>query len=396
MTHAQLLLAVTLLQQGLFGGLWLIAARLRLARRPALHWAAATSGVALGMSLILGRGTLPDWLSLQVSNVLIIASLAVLRRGIQVFTRTRPTDGEHAAVVAAAIVVAFWSALAGAGVRPMAIATSAALGFVMLRAAFETRRSLAGEFGPVAARWCAVPAAAFGALFTFRALMLVVVAAAVESSIAAPGTPNLGLTFGSLLFGLVINTTLIAMTVLRLVRRLQYQSDHDGLTGLLNRRAMERELRSEAQRQRRLRAGYAVLSVDIDHFKRINDLHGHAAGDAVLVRVAQALRDCARGSDRVGRMGGEEFCVLLPGVDRAGAERAAERLLRAIRETVHPELGPGTPVTVSIGLAVAAEASEPIERLQRRLDRALYAAKHAGRDRIAPAEAAVPEAATLS
>ena len=129
------------------------------------------------------------------------------------------------------------------------------------------------------------------------------------------------------------------MVLLRRVRRLQYQSDHDLFTGLLSRRPMEQLLLSESQRQRRFGRSFALLSVDIDHFKKINDGWGHAAGDAVLKRVAEALRAAARDIDSVARMGGEEFCALLPGADVAGAESVAVRLLETVRGLHHPEIG---------------------------------------------------------
>jgi len=153
---------------------------------------------------------------------------------------------------------------------------------------------------------------------------------------------------------------------------------------------MERLLDAEVQRRRRFGDSHAILSVDIDRFKQINDRWGHAAGDAVLVRVAHALRDASREVDRVARMGGEEFCLLLPGVDQAGAERMAQRLLEVVRGLDHSEIDRSLKVTVSIGLVVVGPGGESLPLLLRRLDDALYAAKHHGRDRFerAPTAAA--------
>jgi diguanylate cyclase (GGDEF)-like protein len=192
----------------------------------------------------------------------------------------------------------------------------------------------------------------------------------------------------ALVIALLLQVNLTAMVLLRLVRRLQHQSDHDMLTGLLSRRPMEQLLLAESQRQRRFGRSFALLSIDIDHFKKINDGFGHAAGDAVLKRVAQALRAAARDIDSVARMGGEEFCVLLPGADVVGADSVAMRLLETVRGLHHPEIG-GAPVTISIGLAVMEAPAEPMQALQRRLDQALYGAKAAGRDRV---EQALPAA----
>jgi len=390
MTHSELLLAVILIQQVLFGAVWAAAARLRLSRRAARHWAVATALVTAGLSLILTRGQASPWLSVALANTLTVLSFVALRRGTQVFGRLAPTDREHLAVSVLATAGLAGAVASGAGMLPVLVVTSLALGWTLLRSAFEVVRSLVAEFGPQAARWCALPTGIIGALFLLRAMLAPLLGPGVVGAVNDPGAGNVGMAFASLVFGLVINTTLIAMTVLRLVRRLQYQSDHDALTSLLGRRAMERLLDAEVQRQRRFGDSHAILSVDIDRFKQINDRWGHGAGDAVLVRVAHALRDASREVDRVARMGGEEFCLLLPGVDQAGAERMAQRLLDVVRGLVHPEVDSSLKVTVSIGVVVVGPATESLPVLLRRLDDALYAAKHRGRDRFErapPAEA---------
>ena len=382
MTHSELLLAVILIQQGLFGAVWAAAARLRLSHRSARHWAAATGLVTTGLSLILARGQASPWLTVVLANTLTVLSFVALRRGSQVFGRLAPTDREHAAVALLTIAGLAGTVATGAGMLPVVVVTSAALGWTLLRSASEVVGSLVAEFGPHAARWCAMPTALIGVLFALRAVLAPLLGPEVAGAVNDPGAGNTGTAFAALVFGLVINTTLIAMTVIRLVRRLQYQSDHDVLTNLLSRRAMERLLDAEVQRRRRFGDSHAILSVDIDRFKQINDRWGHAAGDAVLVRVAHALRDASREVDRVARMGGEEFCLLLPGVDQAGAERMAQRLLEVVRGLDHSEIDRSLKVTVSIGLVVVGPGGESLPLLLRRLDDALYAAKHHGRDRF--------------
>ena len=389
MTHSQLLLFVILIQQGLFGIVWAVAARLGLARRPARHWAASTGLVAFGMSLMLARGQASPWLTMALANAVILLSIILLRRGLQIFGRLVPTDREHLLVMGLAIVCLVGAVARGNPVLPVVIVISIAMGWTLLRSASEVRRSLESEFGRGPARWCALPSTVIGLLFVVRGFLAPLLGPQIGGAISDPGSGNVTMAFASLIFGLLMNAMVIAMTIVRLVRRLQYQSDHDMLTDLLSRRAMVRLLEAEAQRQRRFGAGYAVLSIDIDHFKQINDRFGHATGDDVLARVAHALRDASREVDRVARMGGEEFCVLLPGVDQAGAERAAQRLLQAVRELEHPGAGPSLRVTVSIGLAIVGANDEALPALLRRLDQALYAAKNRGRDRIESAQPAV-------
>jgi diguanylate cyclase (GGDEF)-like protein len=155
-------------------------------------------------------------------------------------------------------------------------------------------------------------------------------------------------------------------------RRLAEASLRDDLTGVGNRRLAMESLE-------RLRRGDAVLLLDVDHFKQINDHHGHARGDAVLAALGRQLRESVRGADAIARLGGEEFVVLLR---EAGADgwRVAERILADWRAT-------GPPTTLSIGVAVLGPGESPHETLAR-ADRALYDAKHRGRDRARLAAAA--------
>jgi diguanylate cyclase (GGDEF)-like protein len=387
---AQALLAVVLLQQGLLCALWLVAGRLSLARRAASHWAVAAALVALSMAVLLGRGTLPLWLSVGMGNWLLVAAMVAQRRGVQRFARRAPGDREHAAVLGLAAAGMFAASMLQDPMLPAIVAGGLAIGWTLLRSSHEIATGLRAEFAG-SARGCAAPLALAGTMFALRGALAPLFPDTLATSIVADTGANAAMVFAGLALGLVLNMALMAMVVVRLVSRLQHQSDHDALTGLLGRRPLQRELHAAAERQQRTGERFAMLSVDIDHFKRINDSHGHAAGDAVLVRVARALREASRAPDRVARIGGEEFCLLLPAVQPGDARRVAERVLQTARALVHPELGDGAVVTVSVGLAVA-ERGEAPDRLFRRLDRALYRAKTAGRDRIEVATEA--EAAT--
>lgn len=159
----------------------------------------------------------------------------------------------------------------------------------------------------------------------------------------------------------------------------------DPLTGLFNRRHWRHVLRLEVERCRRHRRPIAVLMVDIDHFKRVNDRHGHVVGDRVLTAVAERLEAEVRAQDSLARLGGEEFGVVLPetGVDEA--RTAAERLRRAIREVEIPEVD-GLDVRVSVGAAAAlALTDDEVDALVAAADEALYQAKRTGRDRTVAA-----------
>jgi diguanylate cyclase (GGDEF)-like protein/PAS domain S-box-containing protein len=169
-----------------------------------------------------------------------------------------------------------------------------------------------------------------------------------------------------------------------LEQKLRRQADTDGLTGLLNRRAFMVEAERTFDVARRHGRPLGLLLVDADHFKRINDTYGHPAGDAVLVALAGIMTACLRHTDRLGRIGGEEFAVLLPETDEAGAIAFAERLLSDTRAArVEIDTDAALSVTVSVGVAVIAAATQSHEALVHEADTALYAAKSGGRDRWA-------------
>ena len=160
----------------------------------------------------------------------------------------------------------------------------------------------------------------------------------------------------------------------------------DLVTGLRNRRYVTEFLSIELLRAARYKSPLAVLMMDLDYFKRVNDTYGHKAGDSVLHGVGERLRACLRGTDLAGRFGGEEFLVVLPQTDLAGAFVLGERIRQAIAEAPF-DIGsePPIPVTLSIGAAALCEATQTAEQLVEAADAALYAAKHAGRDRVAAA-----------
>jgi len=156
----------------------------------------------------------------------------------------------------------------------------------------------------------------------------------------------------------------------------------DALTGVPNRRGFMARAAAEWDRRRRYGAGLSVLVLDIDHFKRINDIHGHDIGDDVLVHVAAICRDGVRTSDLFGRLGGEEFAAILPEAGIDAAKTLAERLREAVVSRPCPCGDMPITVSVSIGVAVVGEADGSFEAVLKRADEALYAAKRAGRNRV--------------
>ena len=183
-------------------------------------------------------------------------------------------------------------------------------------------------------------------------------------------------------FELLIERTQQLVLLRQKIDRLRADADLDALTGLANRRRFRVALAREVERWRRYRVPCALLMLDIDHLKPINDRFGHPVGDMVIRQIAQTLREVSRDNDTAARLGGEEFALLLAGVDLQRAVAAAERL-RGVLSSKRVE-GVGT-VTVSIGVAGCPENATSERMLYSASDDALYVSKNAGRDRVSVA-----------
>jgi diguanylate cyclase (GGDEF)-like protein len=170
------------------------------------------------------------------------------------------------------------------------------------------------------------------------------------------------------------------LVTLRLrIDRLRADADLDYLTGLANRRRFRVALTREVERWRRYGVPCALLMLDIDHLKTINDKFGHPTGDMVIRQIARTLAKVSRDNDTAARLGGEEFALLLAGINGEKGAVAAERLREVLKSEQVEGVGP---VTVSIGVAACPASANSERSLYSASDRALYVAKNAGRDRV--------------
>ena len=241
--------------------------------------------------------------------------------------------------------------------------------------------------------WCALSYSPF----TSSLLSLVVclwTMAAVDT-----GVLNFAPAHASEVLSLRVGVTLLALGPLAVacasaaraeaLRRLDHAVRHDDLTGVLARRALLQQGERLLARWQRESTGLAVMMLDVDHFKQVNDRHGHGVGDQLLIGITQAMADALRAQDLLGRMGGEEFAVVLPGVSPAEAHAVAERLRRAVEQRPFGATTgtPGQPLhaTISIGLVHSASTGGEVDMsmLLRAADAALYRAKAGGRNQVA-------------
>jgi diguanylate cyclase (GGDEF)-like protein len=362
-------------------GWWLAGTRLGLPRESALYWSAFSFfGLMAAVAGMLQKGPQLAW-PIALADFALVAAFVSVSRGLALFVGKTPAWWPEVALLVGVTLLGLVNM--GWGMDPYlrAMLGSAAVAVVLLRALWIGVRPAQIEFGRLVGLLVGGPILVTALLFASR-----VVTAAwrypTEDKLllSAPTAANgVGLIVLITLVAL-FNQALIFVSVARLTRRLHHLSRHDALTGLQNRRALLAALVAEQARVQRGSDGWALLLIDIDHFKRVNDQHGHAVGDQVLTRVANVLQQSSREVDVVARMGGEEFCVLAPMTPLHGAALLAERL----RQAVEASAGEGeVSVTISVGISLAwVDAEDSADAAVARADVALYRAKAAGRNRV--------------
>jgi diguanylate cyclase (GGDEF)-like protein len=217
---------------------------------------------------------------------------------------------------------------------------------------------------------------------------VIIPAAELMSQISSNRTQiivDASITIGIMLSALYFLTWKLMVRLDNVQKRLKHLAITDELTGLQNRRYIMEQLESEYQRAVRTGTSLALVLIDIDHFKKVNDTYGHAAGDLVLKAVARDIRDNLRAYDLLGRIGGEEFLIASPGSTLDEAAACAERIREKIRGGEIANKAHSISVTVSAGVTSLSGQDEKADALLARADEALYRAKQAGRDRVAKA-----------
>jgi diguanylate cyclase (GGDEF)-like protein len=365
-------------------GSWLIGDT----RRAAVHWAGYAALSALSFALLTTALHTPGRLSAElvraVGNLAGVIALLTLHRGIRLFVG-RPGGFRTYAIALAVVLLAAAIGLSPGGGSVRVVITSTVLALLALT---MSRDLIVHARDDLQLRWPAalgMPMIFAAAGFAFRAGRAALNPDSVASEMIRDSALNVGSALAYIVLTLAFHATLMALVTARLTAQLRHRSRHDGLTGLLDRRAIDEALQAQIQRSRRTGETFSVLMLDLDHFKAINDRFGHAAGDRALKHVAGLLREVLREVDSLGRIGGEEFLAMMPGaaLDAAGpvAERVRERLAAS------PIVVDSIPVALSasIGMAQWNSPDEDASCLVGRADSALYTAKALGRDRVVAA-----------
>lgn len=334
------------------------------------EWAAGPAVIFVATLMLGGRGAIPDLFSMVIANLLVLTGLALLYLGTQRFLGLPPALRTCAALVIVAAPVLAWN-----------VHVIPHYGrFLMAISLFIAALSLAH------ARVLVLHGArSFATYLTVTALLILSVTQVLRFAFAL-GLPAEGTLFNlppsqSALIAiyafatLMIPVGMVLMATDKLRNEIELLASRDFLTGAMTRRALIKVCELELERCRRMPSELSLLMMDLDHFKAINDTHGHLTGDRVLVDFAARVMPLIRRPDSLGRFGGEEFVALLPGTSLDGALVVAERIRAEIADTT------GEPsCTVSIGVTTRRSGDSSVNPLLARADDALYQAKAAGRN----------------
>lgn len=344
------------------------------------YWALAFLPLGLGSALV-GRGEDLPALLLMLREPVLLSGYALLLIGLRQYLRLGQPWALAGTVVfvgmvlSALFVALYPSPAARLGVRVVGIA-------VLMGAAVWSLRSV-GEGALRGVRLFLQGAC--GLIAGLAVLRLLAILLPVDPARVLPFI-NLASMVTTLSVLAVICGLVLLMTA-RMNEALLQLTIRDPLTGVFNRRGLDDAMATVLSFAKRVGRPVSVLACDIDHFKRVNDTHGHARGDEVLREFAQLLSDSFHQGELVGRLGGEEFVVVLPGADAAGALREAERLRTRVAAHRFAVGEAAITVTVSIGVATAPASQVSWAELIARADEALYEAKSQGRNRCAVAPA---------
>jgi len=337
-------------------------------------WSAALLLLFAGGLLVAGRGKLPNVVSISVSSFLLWSGLYLAYVGTQRFFGAKPRIAPWMALITGLALVQLWFSLVEPSYHMRLVLSTVVTACLAGVHAWLIFRQGSITF----ARGLAVGVLLF--LFGAQVMRLV-------TSFSAPfplnaeffDTSALQLTYiTSFAFSvLLFSISAVLMATDRLRIELEHLANHDSLTNALTRRHMDDACRSELERCRRHGRSMALLIMDLDHFKEVNDTYGHQAGDQALINFVAGVNALLRGPDQLGRFGGEEFVALLPDTSLDEAISVAERIRDACTLA-----GQAPACTVSIGVTTNRKDNDSVDTLLARADAALYRAKAAGRNRV--------------
>ena len=336
------------------------------------QWSVAFLLLFVAGALIIGRGVLPGVVTIPVANFLLWSGVYLCYAGTQLFYGVAPRIWPWMVLITAALVSSLWYSL----VQPDYV-TRLAWFTALMALLFAAHAWLIFRHGTLS----------FATVMTTLVLVSMTGIQLMRLVTFRTIPPNSGITDNSVyqviyitsfaVVTLLLAIGLVLMATDRLRSELEHLATHDSLTNALTRRHMDGACRIEMERTRRNGRSMALLMMDLDHFKAVNDTHGHQAGDRVLLNFVIKVNALLRPADQLGRFGGEEFVLLLPETLIEDALQVAERI-----RAVCAEPSADAACTVSIGVASTLNDRDSVDALLARADAAMYRAKDNGRNRV--------------
>ena len=359
-------------------GLLLLFAWVQNTHIQAVAWWGSADLMRAGSVVLFGmHGSVSDAISIDLANALLFLSFAVTWTGARVFDGRPVLPMYLVAGSVAWLIVAHLPILDALDLRFL-VASGIVTTYTWLTA-YEFWR---GRSEPLVSRWPAIfMLFAHGALFLLRTPLFAILPWSTASEVVGSVWLTV-LSFEALLFTIAIAFILLAMAKERTEYRHKTAAMIDPLTGIANRRSFLQDGADMAKRHASSLRPTAVLLIDLDHFKSINDRFGHAIGDRVLQVFAETAKATIRSTDLVGRLGGEEFAVVLYDIGRDKAVVQAERIRTTFAERASEVDGRPVAATVSIGIALSQDQRLDVSALLAQADQALYYAKERGRNRV--------------
>jgi len=336
------------------------------------EWAAALGLVAVGSVLGFGLGLLPNFVSVTIPRLLFPTGLFLAYVGAQRFFGATPRFGPWIALIAGVVLVQIWFTFVAPNYA-MRLALSNGLGVCLFLAFANFLRKQGVSSFAKALAMCVLVAMLL--IVTMRIVTAIIWPVGADVFDTSP--QQLIYVTGFSFFIVLLSVSLVLMATERLHAEVAYLASHDSLTNALTRRHMNEVCAIELDRSQRHGRSMALLIMDLDHFKAVNDTHGHQRGDQVLIDFVAKANGLLRRPDQLARFGGEEFVALLPETTLAEAQGVAERIREACAVP-----SPDLHCTVSIGVTTNHTAGDTVDTLIARADKAMYQAKAKGRNRV--------------
>lgn len=383
--QALLLIKFICLLTGTAAVAWgLIAQPLKIATLASMRFSLANICVLIGIILNAQRTESNSYLYWFCADITILLGFIMLRWGTQYLFRLQHSTRFDLTILAitAALMLMVPPNYHSEPILAMLFSANAALSFVMLTR--DNYSAIRKDTGNKVAAAMVMPLIAMVAIFTIRFFIALFSPNEAQIFIAMYTSEAVPVLWFYVFLALLINIVMIGNAMTRLVSKIRILAEKDQLTGLWNRRAMQKRLTTIHQRWHKNNEPYSVILLDLDHFKQINDQYGHDVGDLALLTAARLFSTVLRQHDVLCRHGGEEFLVLLPATNAPAARIVADKLHRVLRENPISWQEQKVQLCASVGYATIYRGCQP-DKLLIEADHAMYRAKSEGRDRICQA-----------